>query len=67
MRSAASHAMRALIPPPFETPVTPTRPGSAHVTCSAATITARRYATSSGLPARVPEMFHDGDTPLAVG
>ena len=66
MRSEASHAIRALIPPPLDTPVTPTRRGSAHVAFSAAPITLRRYATSSGLPDDVPEMFQDGRTPVAV-
>jgi hypothetical protein len=67
MTSAASQAIRALIPPPLDTPVTPTRAGSAHVRRSTAPITVRRYATSSGLPTDVPEMFQNGRPPVAVG
>jgi len=62
MRSAASHAIRALIPPPLDTPVTPTRAGL--IPHSAARLRTRLTARCASCHGAKGE---GGDGPALVG
>lgn len=67
MRSESSHASRAAIPPPLETPVTKTRASSTQAESSRASSDVRSSTTSSGpVAGGAPEMSQNdrGPTPL---